>query len=146
MGVNIIIGFIIPWIVALAIVRERKIIYYIAPFAIILATIINASGLYYFWAIYPFELGNLSIVPLNTGLFCLFPCVSFQIIKKYDINAYTGLPVASLIMTLIEGSGVLAGRIVYYNHWNIILTYFSYLIPLLVCYGLYKFLKKRNLI
>lgn len=146
MGTNIMIGFIIPWIIALIIVRKRKILYYIAPFASVLSFTVNTSGLYYFWAIYPFELGNLSILPFNLGMFCLFPCISIYIIKKYDFNIYIGLPIASLAMTLIEGCGLLEGRIAYYNHWNIVATYFSYLIPLIICYTLYEFLKKQNLI
>jgi hypothetical protein len=146
MGTNIMIGFIIPWAIALIVVRERKILYYIAPFASVLSFIVNTLGFHYLWNLYPFEFTNLSGLPFDIGLFCLYPCISIYIIKKYDINIYIGLPIASLAMILIEGCGLLAGRIVYYNHWNIIGTYFSYLIPLIICYIFYKFLKKQNLV
>ncbi len=146
MAVNIILGFIIPWVIALIIVSEHKVIYYIAPFAAVISFIVNDIGFYYFWKLYPFELVNLSGIPFNIGLFCLYPCISIELMRKYNISAYIGLPITSLIITLTEGCGLLIGRIVYYNHWNIIATYFSYFIPLLISYIFYKILKKQNLI
>ncbi|MBC2578856.1 hypothetical protein [Clostridium sp. DJ247] len=146
MTLNIILGFIIPWVIALIIVRERKIIYYIAPFASTISFIVDDLGFYYFWNLYPFKLVNLSAIPFNIGLFCLYPCIIIELMREYNIRACVGLPIMSLIITLIEGCGLLIGRIVYYNHWNIIATYFSYFISLLISYTFYKILKKQNLI
>lgn len=146
MILNIIFGFIIPWIIALIIVRERKIIYYLAPFASVISFIVNDLGFYYFWNLYPFRLVNLSAVPFNIGLFCIYPCISIELMRKYDVSAYIGLPITSLIITLTEGLGVLVGRVVYYNNWNIFKTYLSYFISLLISYSFYKILKRQNLI
>lgn len=146
MILNIILGFIFPWVIALIIVREHKIIYYLAPFASVISFIVNDFGFYYFWNLYPFRLVNLSGIPFNIGLFCIYPCISIELMRKYDVSAYIGLPITSLIITLVEGYGVLIGRVVYYNHWNIVATYFSYFISLLISYTFYKVLKKQNLI
>ncbi|AKN31305.1 hypothetical protein Ccar_10740 [Clostridium carboxidivorans P7] len=146
MILNIILGFIIPWVIVLIIVRERKIIYYLAPFASVLSFIVNDLGFYYFWNLYPFRLVNLSGVPFNIGLFCIYPCISIELMRKYDVSAYIVLPITSLIIALFEGCGVLIGRVVYYNHWNIVATYISYFISLLISYTFYKVLKRKNLI
>lgn len=79
-------------------------------------------------------------------VFCIYPCISIELMRKYDISAYIGLPITSLIMTLAEWYGLLIGRVVYYNHWNIIAAYFSYVISLLISYIFYKILRKENLI
>ncbi|MBI6874447.1 hypothetical protein [Clostridium aciditolerans] len=146
MILNIILGFIIPWIIALTIIREYKVIYYIAPFASVISFIVNDLGFCYFWRLYPFNLINLSALPFNIGLFCLYPCVTIELVRKYHIRTYIILPVTGLLLTLIEWYGVWMGRVVYYNHWNIIATYFSYFISLIISYTFYKFLKKQNLI
>mgnify|MGYP001136920711 FL=1 len=146
MVLNIVLGFIIPWIIALTIIREYKIIYYIAPFASVISFIVNDLGFYYFWHLYPFNLNNLSALPFSIGLFCLYPCVTIELMRKYHIRVYILLPVTGLTLTLIEWYGVWMGRVVYYNHWNIIATYFSYFISLVISYTFYKFLKKQNLI
>lgn len=39
MFANIILGFIIPWVIALIIVHEHKVIYYIATFASVISFI-----------------------------------------------------------------------------------------------------------
>lgn len=82
MVLNIILGFIIPWIIALIIVRERKIIYYLAPFASVISFIVNDFGFYYFWNLYPFRLVNLSVIPFNIGLFCIYPCIKYWTYEK----------------------------------------------------------------
>lgn len=146
MVINIILGVIIPWIIALIIIDERKIIYYIAPFASALSFLFNDFGFFYFWKLYPFNLLDLSAIPFNIGLFCLYPCIIIELMRKYDISAYIALPITSLIITLAEGCGLLIGRVVYYNHWNIVATYFSYSISLLISYIFYKILKRQKLI
>lgn len=146
MFVNIIFGFIIPWIVALSTIHEHKIIYYIAPFASALSFLLNDFGFFYFWKLYPFNLIELSAIPFNIGLFCLYPCIIIELMRKYDISAYIALPITSLIITLAEGYGLLIGRVIYYNHWNIVATYFSYSISLLISYTFYKILKRQKLI
>lgn len=146
MLLNIIVGFIVPWVIGLIIIDEHKIIYYIAPFASVVSFIIDDLGFYYFWSLYPFDLRNLSGIPFNIGLYCLYPCIIIELIRKYDISVYIGLPVTSLILTLMEESALLLGRVVYHNYWNIVATYFSYFISLLTSYAFYRILKKQNLI
>lgn len=145
MILNILLGFIIPWIITLIIVQERKIIYYIAPFASVVSFIINALGFHFFWNLYPFYLRNLSAVPFNIGLFCLFPCANIQIMRKYNISPYIALSLASLVLTIFELCGKLVDRVVYFNNWNIVTTYFSYFISLLASYIFYKILKNKLL-
>lgn len=146
MVINIILGFILPWIIALYIVRERKILYYIAPFASVVSFIFDDLGFYYFWRIYPFELMNLSGLPFNIGLFALYPCITIQLIRKHKISDFPGLLITGLVITLMELCGWLIGRIVYYNLWNIIETFFSYFVQLLITYTFYKLLGKHKLV
>jgi hypothetical protein len=146
MFLNIIVGFIVPWVVCLIIIREHKLIYFIAPFAGVISFIIDDFGFHYFWRLYPFELRNLSGIPFNIGLYCICPCILIQLIRKYNISVYIVLPLMSLMLTLIEGCGLLVGRVVYFNYWNIFATYISYFVSLLISYIFYKIIKKQNLI
>lgn len=146
MILNVLLGFLIPWIITLIIVQERKIIYCITPFSGIVSFVINALGFHFFWNLYPFYLRNLSGVPFNIGLFAVFPCINIQIMRKYNITPYIVVPIGSLVLTTFELYGKLIGRVIYFNHWNIIGTYFSYFITLLVSYTFYKALLKQNLI
>ncbi|MHC1681919.1 MAG: hypothetical protein AB6733_03055 [Clostridiaceae bacterium] len=146
MILNTIIGFIMPWIISLTIIRGHKVIYYIAPFASVVSFIIDDLGFYFFWNLYPFELTNLSAVPFNIGLFCLYPCVSIELIRKYEIKPYIVILGMALMITLMEYCGILVGRVIYYNGWNVIATYFSYLLALVISYRFYKILKKQSLI
>lgn len=146
MILNILLGFIIPWVIAFIIIHERKIIYFIAPFASVVSFIVNDFGFYYFWNLYPFECAYISGLPFNLGLFSLYPCIIIQIIRKHSVNPFYSLPITSFILTLVESCGLLVGRVVYKNHWNIVGTFFSYYISLLITYTFYKILKKQMLI
>lgn len=146
MLLNIILGFVIPWIIALVIIRERKIIYYIAPFASAISFIVDDLGFYYFWNLYPFKLGNISAIPFNIGLFCLYPCIVIELIRKYKFKVFFMLFVSSLIITLMEGCGLLVDRVFYRNNWNIVATYFSYFISLVSSYTFYKILERQRLV
>lgn len=135
---NTIVGFIIPWLLALIFIRERKVLFLITPFSCAVAFCINNLGFFFFWRLYPFDLKNLSALPYNLGLFCLCPCFAIYIIRKYQINSTLVLLIASILLTLSEGCGVLMGRVHYFNDWNIAGTFFSYYIANSASYIFYK--------
>lgn len=140
---NILLGFIIPWIVTLVIVKDRKIIYITAPLASMLAFFINDFGFYFFWNLYPFELSDLAGTPFNLGLFCTFPCTCIYICKKHNFNPYITMLIGSLLITTAEGCGVLMGRVIYFNNWNIFFSFLSYSLPLLLCYKFYELVNRK---
>lgn len=146
MVLNIIVGFIIPWIFALIFVRERKILFLITPFACTVSFCINDLGFFFFWRLYPFDLYNLSALPYILGLFCLYPCFVICIIRKLQIHPSPILLIASILLTLSEGCGVLIGRVHYFNHWNIVATFFSYYIAIIASYIFYKIIQSNNYI
>jgi hypothetical protein len=146
MVLNIIVGFIIPWIIALVFIRERKILFLITPFACTVSLCINDLGFFFFWRLYPFNLYSLSALPYDFGLFCLYPCFGIYIIRKFRINPSLVLLVASILLTLSEGCGVLIGRVYYLNHWNIVATFFSYYISIIASYLFYKAMLHKNYI
>lgn len=125
MILNTLLGFIIPWIVALIIISDHKIIYYIGPFAGFVSFIINDVGFFFFWNLYPFNFYYLSALPFNLGLFPLFPCFTEHFIRKYNIKPLKAILSSALVITIYESLGVLIGRVIYRNEWNLLATYFS---------------------
>lgn len=58
------------------------------------------------------------------------------------INAFIIIFLFTLLTTCIEGLGVIFGRVVYHNGWNIGWTFISYLIPAVLNYIYYLYMKK----
>ncbi|TQI65508.1 hypothetical protein LY85_0141 [Clostridium sp. KNHs216] len=144
MTLNIIIGFIIPWITALIFIRERKVLFLIAPFSAAMAFLINDIGFLYYWKLYPFYLDSLASLPFTLGLFCLYPCFAIYLIRKYHFPDHAVLILSSLLLTLAEGCGFLSKRVYYLNQWNIIATFLSYYIAILGSYLFYRILKRNG--
>jgi len=123
--------------------RDKKVLLIIAPFQSAIAYTINMIGFYYgFWDLYPF--GNKEIVHVlfDIGIYPMLSAYMIYYIHHKNINPFSVIFFFTLLTTCIEGAGVSIGKVVYGNGWNIGGTFISYLIPYILNYGYYLYLKK----
>ncbi|MFA2811957.1 CBO0543 family protein [Bacillus mycoides] len=142
---NILIAFVLPWTVGIFHLykKERRIIPLIGSFCCVVAFVVNEFGFYCgFWRIAPFlDQKTLSALPFNKGLYPILASYLIFFIKKTK-RPYLMVFFISLFTTLLEMTLVLSGEIVYGNGWNIIWTFFSYIIPYMWVYWYYLYLRK----
>ena len=143
---NIFIGFIIPWISGIIFYfTDRKNLFIIAPLSSAVAFVVNSFGFYYgFWAIAPHKYGQFSTIPFDLGLYPILSVYLIHYINKTKINRYLLITIATLFTTLLEWFGILTGRVVYSNDWNLSFTFIIYLIAYLLGYWFYIQLKKMR--
>lgn len=127
---NILVGFIFPWISGVVFYfKNRKVLFIIAPFQSVIAYTINSIAMFYnFWSIYPHEYGKFSTMPYDLGLYPILSVYLIHFINKSKINPYILIIIATSFTTLLEWFGILTGRLVYFNGWNLFWTLISYLI------------------
>lgn len=144
MLLNIVIAFIIPWILMVILYfRDKEVVLIIAPFQSAIAFTINSIGFYYgFWDLYPFGSKEIVHVPFDIGIYPMLSAYMIYYIKHKEINPLMVIFIFTLLTTCIEGAGVNMGRVVYGRGWNIGGTFISYLIPYILNYGYYLSLKK----
>ncbi|MBK5490975.1 hypothetical protein ABH963_003664 [Bacillus sp. RC55] len=142
---NILIAFVLPWTVGILHLykKERRIIPLIGSFFCVVAFVVNEFGLYFgFWRIAPFlDQKTLSALPFNIGLYPILASYLIFFIKKTQ-RPYLMVFFISLFTTLLEMTLVSSGKVVYGNGWNIIWTFFSYIIPYMWVYWYYLYLRK----
>jgi hypothetical protein len=144
MVLNIIIGFIIPWIFGIWLYRKNKnIVLFIAPIACALSCVVDILGFDLdFWRLVPIKLLGLSALPFNLGLYIVYPCFTVYWLERTSLNHFLALLISSLVITIAEYMGVIAGRVIYLNGWHIWFTYLSYLIPYCLLYCYYRIIKQ----
>ncbi|EJS46582.1 hypothetical protein CN445_30630 [Bacillus cereus] len=142
---NILIAFVLPWAVGILHLykKERRIIPLIGSFVCVVAFVVNEFGLYCgFWKIAPFfDQKTWSALPFNIGIYPILASYLIFFIKKTK-RPYLMVFFISLFTTFLEMTLVLSGKIVYGNGWNIIWTFFSYIIPYMWVYWYYLYLRK----
>lgn len=145
---NIIVGFIIPWISGIVFYfKNRKILFIISPFSSAIAFIVNLAGPFCgFWSIYPYRYGVFSSIPFDLGLYPILSVYLIYYINKTKINPYLLIIIATIFTTLLELFGILTGRVIFSNGWNLSFTFISYLIPYLLNYWFYIQLKKMKVV
>lgn len=143
---NICVGFIIPWISGIVFYfKDRKVLFIIAPFSSTIAFTLNSLGFFYrFWSIYPHTYGKFSTIPFDLGVYPILNVYLIHYINKTKTNPYLLIIIATIFTTLLEWGGVLTGKLIYSNGWNLSFTFISYLIPYLLNYWFYIQLKKMN--
>lgn len=144
---NIIVGFIIPWTFGIYLYfKDRKTLLTIAPIGAAIALVYNTVGFYVpFWKISDFSLGRMSALPFDLGVYPVMISYLIYFIKNYKVKSYKLILLFSVITTAGEFIGVLIGRVVYLNSWNLAWTFVSYLIPYITGYVYYRQLKRENL-
>jgi hypothetical protein len=146
--VNIIMGFIVPWIFGFILYKkESTIVLLIAPIGMTVAFILNEWGTNYFWQFEPiFRNRSLSALPLNMGFYPVLASFLVYLKIKKRVNTSLLLICFTLFTTSFEGIGLIFGKVEYFNTWSIIGTFISYLIAYIVIYGYYRILVKHQLL
>lgn len=135
MYIQIISGFIIPWILGLWLIKDRIFLFAFYPTAVALATTIDIIGSNYFWQFYP-HMNNKSLsgLPILTGLHPLSACFMLFLIYRKNFRPLPAICLFAGLLTFLEWGAQQFGLLLYFNGWNIGLTFFSYLSPIVVLY------------
>ena len=115
----------------------------IFPISALLAFIINEFGFYFeFWNLTPIlSVKTMSALPLNLGIFPILGCYLVYLINQNHWNSLLLIILFSGFTTGLEFTGVITGKVIYMNHWNIGWTYVSYFIPYTLEVWYYRILK-----
>ncbi|WPC42779.1 hypothetical protein [Clostridium sp. JS66] len=148
MIVNMVLGFIIPWIFGVILYfKDRKIVLTIAPFSSILAYVINEFCFHFnFWRLVPLNINDdYTSMSVNLGLYPILGCYLIYHISIKKINSYLIILIFAVATTMIEYLAFLFKLVTYGNGWNIGWTFLSYLIPYLLVYWYYSKLKVNKM-
>lgn len=143
MILNIVLGFIIPWIFGgILYFKDKKIILIIAPFSSILAYTVNEICFHLnFWRLIPLNIDDCSSISVNLGLYPILGCYLIYYISTKHINSYLIILIFTVTTTIFEYLAFLFKLVTYGNGWNVGWTFVSYLIPYLLIYWYYLKLK-----
>ncbi|MFL0194558.1 CBO0543 family protein [Clostridium sp. WILCCON 0269] len=137
MILNIILGFIIPWIFGTVLYfKNKRIVLIIAPFSSILAYTVNEFCFHLnFWRLAPLNIqDDYTSTSVNLGLYPILGCCLIYCIWRNRINPYLIVFIFALGTTTFEYAGFLLKLVTYGNGWNIGWSFISYFIPyLLLC-------------
>lgn len=143
MFLNIIVGFVIPWIFIINLYyKDKRVLLTMFFFQSTIAYTINALGFYScLWDVYPFGNKEIVHIPFDIGIYPMLSSWMIYFISIKKINSFIIILFFTLLTTFIEGLGIISGRVVYGNGWNIGWTFLSYLIPYILNYIYYLFIK-----
>lgn len=143
MLLNTTVGFILPWALGIKFVTKHPKIFILAsPIASTLAYAINTFGFHFhYWEVFPTKYEYFSTLPFDLGIYPVYASIMMISIEKKQHSPYRGVLLYSAVLTLLEFIAVLANKVFYYKGWSIILTFFSYLVPLLIVYWYFLLLK-----
>lgn len=148
MLLNIIIGFIIPWIFGwILYFKNKKILYTIFPFQSMVAyTIIMLEIDIGFWKLSPDNYFALPAIPFCLGLYPISASYLIYFISKSKVNPCLLIALFTALTTVSEWLGIIIDKVHYKNGWNIFFTFLSYLLPYILCYIYYLWLKKNKIL
>jgi len=142
---HLVLVFLLPWIVGICHLykKDKQVIPIIGPAFSILAFTINEFGFYFgFWEVFPFpEQRTLSALLFNFGVYPVLASYLIYFIKKYK-HPFLFVFLMTLVTTLLESIYVYYGMVNYGNGWNAFYTFFSYLVPYVLIYLYYIYLKR----
>ncbi|MDR6551078.1 CBO0543 family protein [Paenibacillus qinlingensis] len=146
--VNILIGFIIPWLFALAWYKKAPTIaILIFPVSAIISSLINAFGYHVeFWDFTPKieDDETISALPFDIGLYPLAACVGIYWIDFKKKHPFMILLSLSILLTFLEYIAYLVGKVEYGHGWTIGWTSLSYFIAVSGVYGFYVLAKRHG--
>lgn len=136
MILNVIVGFVLPWIFgAWLLIKNWKLLYPFFPAAVALASVINNVGFNYFWLLSPqFRNVAFSAIPFDLGLFPVSACFVLYFVYKKGARPWPLIFLNAILLTTLEWILKEQGRVIYSNGWNVFWTFFSYLIPIIILY------------
>ncbi|QGT99352.1 hypothetical protein SYNTR_0759 [Candidatus Syntrophocurvum alkaliphilum] len=147
MLLNIIIGFIIPWIIATPLfLKFKKNVLLIAPFAAMISLLFNVIGIQLgWWLIQPFKYEVIATIPIDLGLYPVMAIYLTVLFEKIKGRYLLLVLLFTLLTTFLEFIAVIFDYVLYSNGWNIGYTFISYLIPYFLVYLYYiKYVKKLS--
>lgn len=139
MRFNIWGGLVIPWILGIGLLKKNKELVRIVPFVWVSATFVSLWGdSKKYWKVKPKlkKRQYLTTMPFNLGLYPIASVFMVYLIQKTRKNTLW-IIIFSLLTTVKEFGMLLFKRTTYGNGWNIIKTFFSYLIPYYLVYRYY---------
>lgn len=146
MFLNIMGGFIIPWLLGLIILKKKTgVIVTIVPIASLIAMVFNELGFYFkFWSFGPVTPSDesLSALPLDLGIYPVMACLMIFWIRTKRIRHVVSIGVITIATTLLEYAALLMGRVHYGNGWNAFYTFISYLAAYVIVYFYDRLLRK----
>lgn len=147
MLINTLLGFLLPWLILGIYIykRDKRILIVIFPIGALLAFIIDEVGFYFeFWSVTPIlKEKNMSALPMDLGIYPLMACYLIYLINSKPWNPLLLIILVSGFTTVLEFLGVITGKVVYMNGWNIGWTFVSYFIPYALVVWYYRILKTR---
>lgn len=148
MAFNIIIGFLIPWILGVYIyIKEERLFLIIYPFGCAVSYTINMIGFYFgFWSIKPYEYGVFVSLPLNLGLYPIVGTYFVFLLHKEIIKPYYFILIFSSLTTVFELLMLILGRGIYGNGWNLFWTFISYLMAYILAYWFYDLTRSKHIL
>ncbi|WP_158736301.1 hypothetical protein [Alteribacillus sp. YIM 98480] len=146
MAVNIIFGFIIPWICGILLFKDDKnIIKKVVPFVSFLSVLINVAGNKY-WLVKPRvnKWQFLTTFPQNFGYFPILGCIFISTLyKKYTFTDIWVILFA-IFSTAVEYAMVVIRKVEYSKGWTIVHTFFIYVLSLWLLKNYYIWVKNGS--
>lgn len=148
MAFNIIVGFLIPWILGAYIcIKEKRLFLTVYPFGCTVSYTINVLGFYFkFWDISPYGHGVFVSLPMNLGLYPIVGTYFAFLLYKGVGKTYYLLFMFTLITTLFEYLMVFLGKGVYGHGWNLFWTFVSYLVAYVLAYWFYHLVRSKGIL
>lgn len=144
MILNIILGFIIPWIFGVFLyLKDKKTLLVIAPFMSVWAYTLNEALFHLnFNRFAPLEIkDDLTTMSINLGLYPILGCYLIHYIQIKKVSPYILIMIFTFMTTVAEYLALNFGMVTYDNGWNIVWTFLSYIPPYLSGYWYYNKLK-----
>ncbi|WP_334071287.1 MULTISPECIES: CBO0543 family protein [Paenibacillus] len=140
MLLNWIVGFLIPWIPGIFLVKRDKNAMLIAfPSAGLISLLFNDYGVYReWWILTPKDMESVLTIPFNLGIYPVVACLMLYCIRHTSIHPVVIVALSSALLTGMELILVCLDRLHYGKGWNVGLTYISYIVALALVYGYYR--------
>lgn len=149
MFLNIIIGFILPWLLAYPLAcKYAKLFLVMSPITAIIALLINTIGFYFdFWHFKPVLERNetISAIPLDLGLYAVLGSLMVYFLTKrlFGIPSILVFLLFVSFTTLLEYLALMLERVTYTNGWHIGWTFISYSTAFFLVVLAWRFVKSH---
>lgn len=146
MWINVLLGLLIPWVILIYFYKKSPLLVILMyPLGVTISFVANDWGFLLFWEVEPvYNNPSLSAIPISVGYFPLITALFAYIREKKAIDTWKLILLFSILTTFIELLVLWSGKIHYYNGWNILWTYFTYLAGFVVVNVYIKVLKKHH--
>lgn len=144
MVINTFLGFILPWLFAIYLIKyDKHTLLTIAPAMSLIAFVFNNIGVYmHWWNVKPYSVETITFILFNLGLYPIWGSYMIHFIKRYRVNGFFLITLVSLLLTGLEFFFVFIDRVTYSNGWNLGYTFLSYESAYSLVYAYFRALEK----